>query len=95
MTNEMIEKNRKASSQIGLAQKIVDELIKNPELANFHHPDLSKMGEGRWRGHYISDKLKEINEIYGDNSIKERKNIPEEVQKFVRDAKYFIYGRGN
>ena len=94
MINEITEKNRKALDEIVLAQEIVETLIKNPNLACFHNPKLSKIGDSRWNQHFIRDKLDEINKIYKGYFSQSNPDIPEKVKTFVKDANHYFYGRG-
>ena len=58
MSLKNIEKiNQEASEKVNLAQPILDKIILNPRLANFHDPVLSKLGDSRWSGHFVSDTL--------------------------------------
>jgi hypothetical protein len=90
----MIEKdiqeiNAKALEKVSLAQPILDEIKIYPELTNFHAPVLSKLGDSRWRGHFVLDTLDEVAALYNANcynDIKNESDVPQEVKKFFMDA---------
>ena len=85
-----IEKiNQEASEKVNLAQSILDKIISNPQLVNLHDPVLSKLGDSRWNGHFVSDTLYDIMDMY---STKHPSEAPEIVQNFVKGANKFLYG---
>ena len=91
-TSKLFWINLEASEKVSLAQPILDKIILNPQLANFHDPVLSKLHDSRWSGHFVRDTLYEITRMY---STQHPDNMPEQVQKFVSEANKFLYGGKN
>ena len=89
MTENIEKINQEASRKVRLAQPILDKIISNPQLVNLHDPVLSKLGDSRWNGHFVSDTLYDIIGMY---STKNPNDVPEDVQNFVKGANKFLYG---
>ena len=83
------EINREALDKVFLAQPILDKLNINPQLSDSHDPVLSKLGDSRWNGCFVSDTLYDIMDMY---STKNPNDVPEDVQNFVKGANKFLYG---
>jgi len=84
--------NKEALEKVCLAQPILNKIISNPQLTNFHDPTLSKLGDSRWSGHFVRDTLYDFMRMY---STKNPNDVPEDIQNFVKGANKFLYGSLN
>lgn len=79
--------NQEALSIVKQAEPILKKIEENPQNRYFHNP----ISEGKWMGHYLMDKNKEIlYELYGMTCVKtlERAvNVPKEVLSFINKTK--------
>lgn len=92
MIEKDIEKfNKEALEKVSLAQDILNKLQDNPGLSHYHDSVLSGLGDSRHNKDFVYDNLYEFMIMY--NTMPDK--MPEQVQKFIKEANKFFYGRGN